>query len=294
MKKKKDQVLQERHDERLSQVLAEIEGDYFLDYALFTGSMREYTVRALEQVINGEVNPSDYHRRMFMLAIYREQYTAYEDLGAFLNGFLRHHQSPDKPPLKSIFEYTSSEVRLTALFNRFEIKTGDNLCSRLQLLEWVPASWPSAFPDIDIQKVIRRMCSFFVKDCSKTQSDLGVVAFNKLKHGLMFIPSGRRFRSDWLDAPGILFQSRRDQPRWVEDPVTVYQIPLGADEVEGRLQAIHFVETGLRLLSSLYVITRHADALHRRSLSDIEVLQHPYMADVMDIVRQSSAQPWNP
>jgi hypothetical protein len=64
----------------VEEVLGRIEGDYFYDYAAFTGTQREYVVRALEAQFKTE--PNDLHRRAFMLAVYREEYTAYEDLGA--------------------------------------------------------------------------------------------------------------------------------------------------------------------------------------------------------------------
>jgi hypothetical protein len=292
MRAKKEQ---EQHDAaavRLGEVLHDIEGDYFFDYAFFTGSMREYTVRSLEDTLKREREPSDYLKRMFMLAVFREQYTAYEDLGAFLDGFLRNALSSSTAPLSRIMSYAPSDVRLAALFERFAIEHGDDLVTKLNLLSWAPQLWSTMFPSINIETVLRRMCACFVIDCAKTQTDHAVIAFNKLKHGLMFIPSARRFRRDWLDAPAILFQSRKDQPGWMENPVTTYQIPLGDKEVDARLQAVHFVETGLRFLSALYVMKQYPGVLRERGMTEAGVFQHSYMSDVMDIVTQLSNQPW--
>lgn len=39
-----------------------------------------------------------------------------------------------------------------------------------------------------------------------------VDAFNKLKHGLLFVPSARRFAREWIDAPGMLIKTPSDMP----------------------------------------------------------------------------------
>ena len=43
------------------EVLARIEGDYFCDYAVFSGTLREYIVRALEAQCKSE--PNELHKR---------------------------------------------------------------------------------------------------------------------------------------------------------------------------------------------------------------------------------------
>lgn len=303
--------------DRLNEVLASLEGEYFVDYALFTGSMREYTVRALEnRFAQGDppVDPqgwrsiwparlfyrrfrqpsSDLHRRMFMLAVYREQYMAYEDLGAFLDGFLTHAKSPTTAPLTRIMNYRPGEALLVNVFGRFEIKTGDDLFDRLALNGWVPARWKEAFADIDLVKVMRRACAFFVIDCTRTQKKAAVDAFNKLKHGLLFVPSARTFQPNWMDVPGILIKSAMADPAAVANPVTVYQIPVTDELLLTRLQAIHFVQNGLRLLAALYAITQHAEMLERRGMPGLMILAHLLMADAMDIARQASNNDWNP
>src|SRR5688500_12769409 len=100
-------------------VLAQIEGEYFFDYATFRGTLRDYVVHALEAQFQAE--PNDLHRRAFMLALYREEYTSYEDIGAFLDAFLRARADPQVQPLSRIISYGPGEVKLTEVLDRHQI-----------------------------------------------------------------------------------------------------------------------------------------------------------------------------
>lgn len=75
--------------------------------------------------------------------------------------------------------------------------------------------------------------------------------------------------------------------------MTVYQIPITDEMTEARLQAIHFVQNGLRLPAALYVVWRHAEVLAKRDAPGLAIFGHPYMADVMEIAAQSSARAWD-
>src|SRR4051794_27237477 len=95
------------------EVLQRLEGDYFLDYALFTGAVREYIVNTLEAQYNSS-DKNDWHRRLLLIAVYREEYTAYEDVGAFLYAFLSAAADDSVLPLHRILHYKPSHVRLAS------------------------------------------------------------------------------------------------------------------------------------------------------------------------------------
>jgi hypothetical protein len=86
-----------------SDVLKQVEGEYFLDYAIFTGAVREYVSRTLEMQFRSD--PTDWHRRLFLIAVFREEYSTYEDLGALLapsaNAFARCARNSEYPKKNS-------------------------------------------------------------------------------------------------------------------------------------------------------------------------------------------------
>src|SRR3954465_6312804 len=90
-----------------AEILKQIEGDFFLDYAIFTGAIREYVARTLEEQYGR--NENDWHRRLFLIAVYREEYTAYEDLGALLEAFLKSGDEGGVP-LDVLISYRPSRV----------------------------------------------------------------------------------------------------------------------------------------------------------------------------------------
>lgn len=150
---------------RLNAVLAQIEGESFADYALFTGSMREYTVRSLEQTFKAETAPTDTLRRMYMLAIYREQFMTY---GRPRRVYGRIPVERDAiSPMTRIMNCKPGEARLSEVFGRFDVKTGNALFDKLALSSWVPGGWNQEFPTVDLPKVMRRACAFFVVDCTR-------------------------------------------------------------------------------------------------------------------------------
>ena len=72
--------------ELLEEVLARVEPIYFLDYALFTGAVRHYASVTLEAAF--KTDPHPLRRRLHFVNLLKEEYAAYEDVGAFLGAFL--------------------------------------------------------------------------------------------------------------------------------------------------------------------------------------------------------------
>lgn len=91
----------------------------------FTGRLREYVASALENQFKAE--PNDLHRRAYVLGVYREEYTAYEDLGAYLEAFLTNAEDHSITVMERLLRYGPGDVKLAKVLERRNIKTGDDL-----------------------------------------------------------------------------------------------------------------------------------------------------------------------
>ena len=269
-------------------VLQPLEGDYFLDYALFTGAVREYVVRSLEQQYDADKN--DWHQRLLSIAVYREEYTAYEDLGAFLDAFLAYSKDGAVLPLQRVLNYRPARVRLKALLAGHGVATPEHLYAALKLDEWIPGGWSQAFPAIDLKKVLNTACGFFVTDCAANQKDYGVVAFNKIKHGLLVVPSAKRYQSGLPDAPGMFYPTT-DPDDATENPVTLQAVPYDDAKMEQRLRVVHFIQISLRLLAFLHVLRRWPAVLESRGhLPPLLGFGHGHLRAVRDVAERVTRQ----
>lgn len=269
------------------EVLRNVEGDYLLDYAIFTGAIRVYVTRSLEEHFLKDKN--DLHRRMFLLAVYREEYSAYEDLGAMLDALLTHRHNPEVPLLERLISYGVGQVELAKVMERFSIKTSEELCSRLGLMELIPPKWNDEFPALELGKALRTAADFFFVDCVKRQKKDGLRAFNKMKHGLLLVPKAKLFLKNSIDAPAALFKTDDSKPEAADNPFSLYAVPMSDEHLDGRLRAIHFIQANLRMIAALWVVLRHPVALQRRGVKKpLDILRTPYLADVLNFIEQVS------
>ena len=268
-------------------VLSQIEGDYLVDYALFTGALREYLTRTIEERFKAD--PNDVHRRFFTLAVFHQEYSAYEDLGAMLDAIMTHQVNSNVPILSRIAAYKVGEVQLSAVMNRFSVSSADDLYDRLGLADLIPLVWAEILPNIQLVKVLKTCASFFFVDCQKSQRREGLQAFNKLKHGLLAVPEASIYAPGIsVDAPATIFRTSNSKADSLEKPITIYAIRMGAEEIEDRLRAIHFVQSNLRLLAALLAIRYQPNRVVKRLGSASNLLTHPNMKAVVDFARQVS------
>jgi hypothetical protein len=276
----------------IGDVLAQLEGEYFYDYATFTGSLREYVVRGLETLY--ESDPNELHRRAFVLNVDREEYSAYEDMGGFLDAFLVATASQARQPLEGIISYRPGQVRLDAVLERYKLATGDDLYDSLKLHSWMPSTWSGHHPNIDLIKVLRRACHFVVEDCGPGQRRTGVRAFNKIKHGLVLVPEGNRYSRKLPSAPAIIFETDSKDPGAAGNPVSILALPTEAVMLEERLRIIHFIQFTLRMVAMLYVLVKNPMVIAQRGLQpDSSVFGSERMADVLAFMQRSSDAPWS-
>jgi hypothetical protein len=268
------------HDE----VHRQFDPHFFADYVLFSGMLRHYVAKSLEDLLKGD--PNDVHRRFFIIGLYREEYAAYEDMGAILAALIRFRKGELKFPVEGILRYKPDNVVLETLFNRNGIKSDDDLYTSLGLQEWIPADWQTTYPNIDCAKVLKRMCRFMFVDCQMNQKRYGIDAYNRIKHGLAFVPNGNRYLHSLPNSPAILISN--PQPK--SDPYVLLGLPMDDSKLEERAKLVEFIQSTLRALVSFYLIGQYPEFLRdNRQISPASKLfELQPLVSVKDFMQQLS------
>ena len=97
----------------------QLDPHFFLDYALFSGALRHYATKSLEDAFRAD--PNDVHRRFFVLGVFREEHAAYEDLGAILESLIRLKLQELAYPIEGVLRFKDDLVVLETLFSRRDI-----------------------------------------------------------------------------------------------------------------------------------------------------------------------------
>lgn len=270
------------------QVHRDFDPHFFADYAIFSGALRHYVARSLEDAFKGD--PNDIHRRFLILGLYREEYAAYEDMGAILEAFVGFRKGELAFPLEGIVRYKDDKVVLETLFRRRGICSADDLFFALGLQDCIPADWQSVHPKIDCEKVLKRMCRFIFIDCQANEKRYGIDAYNRIKHGLAFVPNGNRYQGNLPNSPAVLISNREQQS---PDPYALLGLPMDDSTLEERGKIIEFIQSTLRALVAFYLIGQYPDFLRQnRQTSPASTLFNllPLMA-VRDFMQQLSEKP---
>src|SRR5215510_6723637 len=230
---------------------------FFTDYALFSGALRHYVAKLLEDLFKQD--PNDAHRRLYVVGIYREEYAAYEDMGAILEAFIRYRNGDIAYPVEAVIRYKDDKVALATLFSRRDIGSADQLYTALGLQDWISPDWQKVHPQIDYEKVVRRMCRFMFLDCQANQKRYGIDAYNRIKHGLALVPDGRRYLPDLPNSPAVIIKNRNYTQS--SSPYVLLGLPMDDAGLEERSRAIEFTQSTLRSLVGLYMIRRYSSFL---------------------------------
>lgn len=269
--------------------LAQLDPLYFLDYALFTGSVRHYASRILEEAFKADPNPA--RRRLHLVNLVKEEYAAYEDAGAILNALLDYRRGKVAVPFASLMAFRPGDVELSTMFQGQKVASGDDLYAALAIDEWVPGQWTEWFPHLDLRKALRLACRFFFEDCVQNQKKYGVIAYNKIKHGLMLVPSGRAYRDHLPDSPAAIFSTPAEQQKEGKPPYIAYGFPSDDSQIEQRHTSIEFVQCNLRLITALYVVWRYPEVPRARGFSDAKGLfESDQFHDVRHLVGEVTAK----
>lgn len=267
-------------------VLQQIEPYYFFDYSRFSGALRHYVAISLEEEFRRA--PTDLHRRLYSLGLVKEEYMGYEDLGAFLLAFLKWRAGETVLPLKVLLEYGPGEATIDRFLDERHIQTAEQLFSGLRLEDWIRPEWAALFPKINLEKVLRIACEFFVTDCRTNQKRHGIKAYNKIKHGALVVPDASIYDGSLPSTPAALFENpARAHP----SPYMLFAIPMTNDHLENRQRSIEFVQDNLRLLSGLYVAYQYPDFLKARGFDPpISSLKDGNFENVMQFLEQVSVR----
>lgn len=260
---------------------------FFADYALFSGTLRHYVAKSLEDLLKAD--PNDVHRRFFIVGLYREEYAAYEDVGAIVAALIRFQKRELKYPIEGILRYKPDSVILENLFSRHDVKSADDLYAALGLEAWIPRDWQSLYPRIDCIKVLKRMCRFIFLDCQANQKRYGIDAYNRIKHGLAFVPNGSRYLHGLPNAPAVLIAN----PQAQSDPYVLLGLPMDDPKLEERAKIVEFIQLTLRALASFYLIGNYSEFLRntRQIAPASSIFGLPPLVSVRDFMMQLSEKP---
>jgi hypothetical protein len=272
------------HDE----VHRQFDPHFFTDYVLFSGTLRHYVAKSLENVLKAD--PNDVHRRFFIVGLYREEYAAYEDMGAVVAALIRFRKGELKFPIEGMLRYKPDNVILENLFRRYGIRSADDLYAALALQACIPADWDDAYPKIDCPKVLQRLCRFTFDTCQTNQKAYGIDAYNRIKHGLAFVPNGRRYLQGLPNAPAVLI--RNLEPKAV-NPYVLVGLRMDDEALEQRAKLVEFIQSTAKALVSFYLIAQYPDFLRdeRRVSPASKLFEQPALVSVREFMQQLSEKP---
>jgi hypothetical protein len=101
------------------------------------------------------------------------------------------------------------------------------------------------------------MCRFIYVDCQGNQRKYGIDAYNRIKHGLAFVPNGSRYLSGLPNAPAVLIEST--QPG--VNPYALLALPMDDAALRERARAVEFTQATLRAIVSFYLIGNYTEFL---------------------------------
>jgi hypothetical protein len=259
------------------QVHKDLDVHYFADYAMFTGAIRQYLAKTLEEAFKAD--PNDLHRRLCILGLYKEEYAAYEDLGALLDSIIRWNKNELKVPFEGILTYKDAKVALNTLLKRHGITNEDDLMRIINIDRFVPAGWADHFPEGNCKAGLIGLCKYIIHDCRTNQKEYGIDAYNKIKHGLAVFPNGNKYASGLPNCPAIIISNRG---RSESNPYLLMAMPMGDSSIEQRAKTIAFVQATSRILAALYVISNYPGHFSASFgvQSDCEVFLSHTMADL--------------
>ena len=264
-------------------VHAQFDPHYFYDYATFTGMVRHFVARTLKEDFERAQQPIDTHRRLLILGIYKEEYAAYEDVGAFLSAFLKWRNGSIVFAVEEMLTYRPGAVWLERLCEAYSISCPNDLFCALDLANWIPSTWSTSHPDIDAEKVLRIACKFIVNDCVKNQKRTGIQAYNKIKHGGLVVPDGSRYKFNLPSCPATIFENRDGDP---EHPYILNALPMEDENIDSRERIVEQVQFTLRMLAAFYVFHRYPGFLYiEKECSPPEaLLNYPNMRELLRFV----------
>jgi hypothetical protein len=129
-------------------------------------------------------------------------------------------------------------------------------------------------------------CAFFFQDCTANQKSYGVISYNRIKHGLLVVPSGRAYKNDIPDSPAALFSTPAERQKAGAPPYTIWGFPSDDTQIEQRHASIEFVQCNLCLLAGMYVASRYPKVLTAKGVSPRELFGSKEFYDVRHLISE--------
>ena len=105
---------------------------------------------------------------------------------------------------------------------------------------------------------------FLVHDCRLNQKKLGIAAYNKIKHGLLVVPSALEYVNSMPDTPATIYPNKQYKADSEQDPFILWAFPMDDARIVERERAIHFVQKILRLLVALYLSANYREEVRKK------------------------------
>lgn len=273
-----------RRAEAALESLKSIEPQYFVDYCSFSGKLREYVSHTLSEAFARD--PNSIRRPYHLVSAITQKYAAYEDAAAMLKAFLEFRAGMVAIPLITLMRYGVGEARLDTVFKAHSIETDDDLLTKLRLMEWAPADWTQWFPEIDLEKAVRLACLGLVKDFRTDHKPGAISAYNKIKHGLIVIPSATKYKGPLPDCPAAIYSTKQVPGQPEEEPFTLYAFGMDDANIKRHEMAVYYVQVVLRLVAAFYLHATYPDKVRQVWGGGKAMFRSPAFHDVLGFMRQ--------
>jgi len=185
--------------------------------------------------------------------------------------------------------YAAKDVHLHSIFDGRGISSVEDLIKSLKVEELIKNSYLSQEESASLRQGLNRVCSFLYDDCRLNHKEDGIIAFNKLKHGLVFIPEGDSYPGISFDNPGAIYNNPNESQRDTL-PLVLWGLKVDEENLTAMQKNINFVHLSLRLYVLVYLWFRYKDWLvslpHQPFSSFSEMLNTYNLIDVRDFLAE--------
>ncbi len=236
------------------QTLRELEVPVLLDMLHFGLAHADFVVRSMEdlqKLTRDRGGFSEAGKRAFLVAVFREEMHAYENLGAVVHALRRFASGKDKSALRGILTYAPGEAIISDLL------TGN-------VVTEIEANAIGGVSDADLEGAgFRRGKQYLFSGLVTGAREFGVIqgsskqprcrAYNKIKHGCVFMLNPRRISKAMpAGVPAAIF-GNPDETQVPHAPFVIFGLfPRVEHHVES-LKHIHFAAFTARLLIAMYL-----------------------------------------
>ncbi len=249
------------------QLLRDLEPPFLLDYMTFGCHLQQFIVGAVEPLTK-HPDMIDDARRLAALTVFREEMNLWENLGALLFALKARFSSRAPTLLEGLVRYRPGDA---VIQTQVAGMTAAEALVVFGLQELVAIPHQGFLATLDLNNLVKNMAELIIDAYKKSQTEKRLQAYNKLKHGTIWVSSGRLFRSSMPDTPAAIF--RRNDPTPTE-PYALFGLKQYHD-IEPHLVAISDGTNTITTIVGLYLLRFFAGFLAAKGRTSPEQLFTP-------------------